>query len=376
MNDDRDVGQRLRGALERIRAPEPQLEQVIGRARRRQARRLMAAGMIAGLVLIGLAVPFILLGPIRGAGPATPVTTPPPPATSPPSTQGLSLPAARPGWVWHTEQASGVAVQAPKSWTFKSAAMGLAAPRALLALGTGPMPAGGDCAPRAAIRALSKDGALLWVLEYTGGENPYEFPPRPTRFDLGPLAGPFECVGERTHLILFRQAGRFFQVHVMFGPRASASLRAEVAAALSSFMAEPQGVSSAQSCRQGLWVYCPEAAWIFQIIDRAGLFQWGNTGQALQAGPTNGRPVPNSNSLIEIWATRADPAGLQTRYQPVTVAAGVTVYGDRTQLVWEAQGFDVWIRPAASSKAALPSGKALDRLVTASLEVPFVDDRS
>ena len=367
MNDDRVVGQRLRGALERIRAPEPQLEQVIGRARRRRARRLLATGTIAGLVLVGLAVPFVLPGPILGAGPATPVTTPPQPVTTPPSTQGLSLPAARPGWVWHTDQASGVAVQAPKSWTFESGAMGLAAPKAQLALGTGPIPAGGDCAPRAAIQALPKDGALLWVLEYTGGENPYEFPPRSATFDLGPLTGPMECVGERTHLVLFRQAGRFFQVHVMFGSRASASLRAEVATALSSFTPESQRVSSAQSCRQGAWVYCPEAAWVFQIINRAGLFHWGNTGQAIEAGPKNAK--------LDIRATRADPAGLQARYQPVTVADGVTVYGDRTQLAWEAQGFDLWIRPA-SYNAALPTGKALERLVKASLEVPFVEDRN
>jgi hypothetical protein len=370
MNDEQRVRQRLRGDLELIRAPEPQLEQVIGRARRRRTRSLLAAVTIAGLVLIGLGVPLILLSPIRGAGPATPGTTPTPPATSPQptTTQRLVLPAARPGWVWHTEQASRVAVQAPKSWTFKSGPMGLAAPRALFALGTGPIPAGGDCAPRAAIRALPKDGALLWVLEYTGGENPYEFPPRPARFDLGPLAGPLECVGERTHLIRFRQAGRFFQVHVLFGPRASAALRVEVAAALSSFIPEAQGTSSGQLCRQGSWVYCPEAAWVFQIIDGAGLFHWGNTGQAIEAGPENAK--------VEVWATRADPAGLQTRYQPVTVADGITVYGDRTQLVWEAQGFDIWIRPAGSSNAGLPTGKALERLVKASLEVPFVDDRS
>jgi hypothetical protein len=366
MNDEQFVRQRLRGDLELIPAPEPQLEQVIGRAQQRRGRRLLAAATVAGLVLVGLSLPLILLSPTRGAGPATPAQAPTRP--QPTTTQHLALPAARAGWVWHTEQASKVAIQAPKSWTFKSGPMGLAAPRGLFALGTGPIPVSADCAPRAAIQALPKDGTLLWALEYTDGENPYEFPPRPARFGLGPLAGPFQCVGERTHVVLFRQAGRFFQVHVMFGPKASAYLRAEVTAALSSFTPEPRGTSSGELCRQGSWIYCPEAAWIFQIINRAGFFHWGNTGHTIEAGPENAK--------VEVWATRAGQAGLQTRYQPVTVAGGITVYGDNTQLVWQAQGFNIWIRPTGSSDAGLPRGKALERLVKASLEVPFIDDRS
>ena len=82
------------------------------------------------------------------------------------------------------------------------------------------------------------------------------------------------------------------------------------------------------------------------------------------------------NAKVEVWATRAGQAALKTRYQPVTVADGVTVYGDKTQLVWQAQGFNIWIRPTGSSDAGLPRGKALGRLVKASLEVPFIDDRS
>jgi hypothetical protein len=366
MNDEQFVRQRLRRDLELIPAPEPQLEQVIGRAQQRRARRLLAAVAVAGLVLVGVGVPLILLGPMRGDGPATPAQAPIKP--QPTTTQRLALPAARAGWVWHTEQASKVAIQAPKSWAFTSGPMGLAAPRALFALGTGPIPVSPGCAPRAAIQALPEDGALLWALEYTDAENPYEFPPRPARFGLGPLAGPSECVGERTHVILFRQAGRFFQIHVMFGPRAPASLRVEVAAALSSFTPEPRGTSSGELCRQGSWTYCPEAAWIFQVINRAGFFHWGNTGHTIEAGP--------ENTKVEMWATRAGQAALQTRYQPVMVVGGITVYGDKTQLVWQAQGLDIWIRPAGSSDAGLPREKALERLVKASLEIRFIDDRS
>jgi hypothetical protein len=371
MTDDQMVGQRLRADLERIQAPEPQLDQLFDRARRRRTRRLAAAWAVVGLVFVGLGVSLVLQSPLRGAGPASPATTPTPSATRPPSAQRLALPPAQSGWAWRVDQVAGVAIQAPKGWTFKTAVVGVAEPTALIALGTGSIPSGGDCAPTAAIRALPKDGVLLWVLEYRNPETPYEFPPRRARFDLGPLLGPFECVGERTHLVSFRQAGRFFQVHVMFGPEAAATLRADAVAALSSLTPEPRGASTQQQCQQGGWIYCPEAAWVFQIINQADYFHWGNTGKAIEAGPKGGPET----AKVNIWATKAEPGGLQTRYRLVAVAEGVTIYGDSTTLVWRAQGLDVRVQPGAGSRAALPSGKALDRLVKASLQTPFLDDR-
>jgi hypothetical protein len=363
MTDDQLVGRRLRAALEHIPAPEPQLEHVFRRAQRRRARGLVAAVTLAGLVLVGLGVPLVLRSPLRDAGPARP------PAASAPPAQRMVLPPARSGWSWHVDQTNGIAVQAPKGWTYTSAVSGPAEPAALFAMGTGPIPEGGDCAPTAAIRALPKKGMLLWVLEYTNPDNPYEFPPRSTRLDLGPLGGPFECIGERTHVLLFRQAGRFFQAHVIFGPAAPAALRADVAAALSSLTVEPQGITTAQLCRQGSWISCPEAAWVFQIINKAGLFHWGNTGKAIEAGPMGG----SKKGAFDIRATKADPAKPSGRYQPVAVAHGVAIYGDGRTLVWRAQGRDIWIQPTVGSSAALPSGKALDRLVQASLTVPFKD---
>jgi hypothetical protein len=370
MTDDQMVGQRLRTDLERIRAPEPYLDHVFDRVRRRRIRRLAAAWTVVGLVVVGLGVPLVLLSPLRGIGPASPATTPTPSGRAP-AAQRPALPPSQPGWAWRVDQADGVAVQAPKGWTFKTAAVGLAEPTALIALGTGSIPSGGDCAPTAAIRALPKDGVLLWVLEYKNPGNPYEFPPRRARVDLGPLLGPFECVGERTRLVSFRQAGRFFQVHVMFGPKATATLRADAVAALSSLTPASRGASTQQQCQQGGWIYCPEAAWVFQLINKAGLFHWGNTGKAIQAGP-EGRP---ETAKVNIWATKAEPGGLQTRYRPVAVAEGVTIYGDSTTLAWRAQGLDVRVQAGDASRAALPSGKALDRLVRASLETPFLDDR-
>jgi hypothetical protein len=366
MTDDQLVRRRLHAALEHIQAPEPQMEHVFRRAQRRRVRGLAAAVSLTALVLVGLGVSLVLLSPLRSAGPGRP------PAASAPPAQRMVLPPARPGWTWHVDQANEVAVQAPEEWTYTTAVSGPAEPAALFAIGTGPIPAGGDCAPTAAIRALPETGMLLWVLEYTNPENPYEFPPRPTSLDLGPLGGPFECIGERTHVLLFRQAGRFFQVHIIFGSAAPASLRADAAAALSSLTVESRGVGTARLCRQGSWTSCPEAAWVFQIIDKAGLFHWGNTGKAIEASRMGG----SRHATFTIRATKADSARPSGRYQPVAVAHGVAVYGDGRTLVWRAQGRDVWVQPTAGSTAALPSGKALDRLVQASLTVPFKDEPS
>jgi hypothetical protein len=366
MTDDQLVGRRLRAALERIQAPEPQLGQVFRRAQRRRVRGLVAAVTLTALVLVGLSVPLVLLWPLPSTGPGRP------PAASAPPAQRVVLPRPRPGWTWHVDQANGVAVQAPEGWTYTSAVSGPAEPAALFAIGTGPIPAGGDCAPTAAIRALPENGVLLWVLEYTSPENSYEFPPRPTGLEMGPLLGPFECIGERTHLLVFRQAGRFFQVHVIFGPAAPAALRAAAAAALSSLRVEQRGVSTAQLCRQGSWTSCPEAAWVFQIINKAGFFHWGTTGKAIEAGRMGG----SKNATFEIRATKAASAKPPARDQPVAVAHGVAIYGDGRELVWRAQGLDIWIQPTAGSNAALPSGKALNRLVQTSLEVPFKDEPS
>jgi hypothetical protein len=70
------------------------------------------------------------------------------------------------------------------------------------------------------------------LYEYPPGQRNTDFPPQPKKFHLGRLGGPFECLGVRAYLILFRSNGRYFQVHVILGRRAG-RLRHTVIAALS-----------------------------------------------------------------------------------------------------------------------------------------------
>jgi hypothetical protein len=360
-DEDRSVGERLRAALVLVEPPPADLGGVVARARRRRASRLAATLAVAAVVLAaGVALPLTVLAP--GGHERLPAKPAPAPVAG---ARPATLPAPPPGWVWHRDAADRVAFQTPATWHVSADTGVNVVPKALFMAGTGPLPAGGECAPTRAIKALPRDGALFFVIEYKASQdiNPYMSPPRPDRLSLGPLLGPFECIGERTHLLLFRDANRFFQIHVLFGRDAPSSLRVAVLASLESFRPEPATVSLAERCRRQ-WVFCPEAAWAFRVTDRAGLFHWGNTGKAVQVGPWD--PQDPSRRL-EVWTTRGGPLP-PPGFDRVALVDGITVYGDGRRLLWRVQGLNVWVQ--AQRPSALPQGAVLAKLVRASLAIP------
>jgi hypothetical protein len=370
--EDRRVGERLRAKLALVEAPPPDLDRVVAQARRLRARRLAAALAVAAVVLAAsIIVPLTVLAP-GGTDQQRPAT--PAPGPQPATTRPAALPAPRPGWVWHRDAADRLAIQTPAAWHLSpDTGVNAMQPMALFVVGTGRLPAGGDCAPTRAIKALPRDGALFWVIEYAGAGldfNPYEFPPRPDRLDLGPAVGR-ECIGEPSHQLLFRQAGRFFQVEVLFGPTARRSLRAAVVASLESLRPAPAADSLAEQCRRQ-WVFCPEAAWVFQALNRAGLFHWGNTGSAIQAGPQD--PKLDPTRKFDLWTTRGGPLPPAGMHE-VAVVDGIAVYGDGDgrRLLWRVQGLNVWVQ-AEQQRSALPGDATLAKLVRASRAIPFVPD--
>ena len=105
----------------------------------------------------------------------------------------------------------------------------------LFAAGTGPVPTGGSCGPTAALKVLHANGALFVLYEY----NQAGFPPRPKHLHLGSLGGPYECWGVKGYVITFADGGRYFQVQVVFGPHAPASLRDQVNRSLNTLHVDP-----------------------------------------------------------------------------------------------------------------------------------------
>jgi len=277
------------------------------------------------------------------------------------------------GWVTNTDNA-GVSIDTPADWTFNGDPVpALAAPAMLFAVGTGPIPTGGNCAPSPAIAALPNDGALFTLQEYgsvdgSAGEWPtYTFPPRPNQFDLGPLMGPFECFGVKAHEIMFQDNGRFFQVFAMFGPDATPSLQQKVEQSLESLQVNPAPGSAqpGSACRRGQWTSCPEAAWVYQVMNRAHVVHLGHRGAQAILGMIGKRS-------FALWTTSSsggEPSG-QCRS-----VADTNVCKVGRQLVWGAQGLLLWVEAAPSpysslrTNPGLPTGTVLERLIRTSESV-------
>ena len=142
-------------------------------------------------------------------------------------------------WIVHHDRRDGLRISTPPEWTFRLRPVpNLVEPTVPFAVGSWELPPGGDCAPTRAIHALPPHGVLLWLYEYHTAPRVRDFPARPAEFHLGRLGGPFECLGVRAYLIRFRDAGRYFQVHVV-ARRAGPGLRARTERVLSSLVVRP-----------------------------------------------------------------------------------------------------------------------------------------
>lgn len=263
-----------------------------------------------------------------------------------------------PGWVRHTDAPGANAdyIDTPASWHVnnKSPTMD---PSVLWVIGTGSVPGGGNCGPTAALRKLPSNGVLFDVMEYSSpnGE-PYTFPPRTGHLGIGPLGSPTECWGVKTHIEVFEDAGRYFQVQAAFGPKASTSLRDEVRQSLNTLhIARYPGTRQpAAQCRAGAWTYCPQAAWIYEMINKAGVFHLGHQGTHAILGMAGKR-------TFAAWTT---PLRMHLSQHHCRRISGVNVCRDGNRQVWPVDGLLVWLKPG------LPTGATLTRLVEASQSIP------
>jgi hypothetical protein len=118
-------------------------------------------------------------------------------------------------------------------------------PRELLTAGTGPLPAGGNCAqnPGAALAAMGRADVLVTVLERYGSVR--GTPPRPRRFVLprAVASEAQECAGRgasfATHFLSFSAGGRGFDVLVAVGRAAPPERVRQALAILDSLRVRP-----------------------------------------------------------------------------------------------------------------------------------------
>jgi hypothetical protein len=143
------------------------------------------------------------------------------------------------GWV--TFRTDGVRIRHPSGWNATARPLTpVTSPEQVLAVASFAFPKAlrpNGCRPAGTLAEKQPSGAVIFVIEY-GADNPNAFPQRPTRFKLRGFAY-YECFG-RSYQLRFREAGRYFQVFVSFGRRATSSTRAIALRILDSFGANPR----------------------------------------------------------------------------------------------------------------------------------------
>jgi hypothetical protein len=155
-----------------------------------------------------------------------------PPGTSPPSIDSKAVPE------------SPVSVDLPAGWIGKDDPVpSSSAPRVVAAYGTWDFPTGGECGPEAALGDLPTDGALVWVVEYGDPRYSGDFYSSPGpgfSIDLQTPPARWECAAAApSRMYPFRVTGRFFEIHVAFGPDASAETIGQANGVITSLGAEP-----------------------------------------------------------------------------------------------------------------------------------------
>jgi hypothetical protein len=243
-----DLEDRIRESLQDPRRqlpvwPDP-MPRILRAARRQRAGLAAGIGLLAAVIAVAVVVPVLALRSSTGAGPGLSTSSSPSPRHSVPAPPP-------PGWVRHTARAwpqsswqgpsGAVSIDAPAAWHFnRNPAPALLSPTMLFAVGTGPVPTGGSCAPTAALKTLPANGALFVLYESSQYDYTHAgLPPRPERLRLGAIGGPYECWGVKGYVIRFADGGRFFQAQAVFGPHAPASLRAEVTRSLNTLHVDP-----------------------------------------------------------------------------------------------------------------------------------------
>jgi hypothetical protein len=154
-----------------------------------------------------------------------------PPRTPPPPVESALVP-ARP-----------ISVDVPTGWVAKDEPVpGTSGPRVAAAYGTWDFSTGGACGPEEALAELPPDGALVWFVEYANPGNAGDFISLLPQFsiDLQDPPARWECAAAApSRMYLFRDGGRFFEVHVALGLEATATTVQQANDLIVSLRAEP-----------------------------------------------------------------------------------------------------------------------------------------
>jgi hypothetical protein len=113
------------------------------------------------------------------------------------------------------------------------------------------------------------------------------------------------------------------------------------------------------------WSRSPAAAWLREVLVKAGSRPPGSTGSAL-VGRINrvGFHAWTTDGSLTPRALAREGYSLRTRVN------GVAVYSDSVRVVWAVQSLTVWAEPTASGDL-LDDMSVIKRLVDATKDVPY-----
>jgi len=136
-----------------------------------------------------------------------------------------------------------VSVDLPAGWIGKNDPVpSSSAPRVVTAYGIWDFPTGGDCGPEPALGDLPRDASLVWVVEHadSGYAGDFYSPGPGFSIDLQTPPARWACAaGAPSRMYLFRVAGRFFEIHIAFGPDANEETIGQANGVITSLRAEP-----------------------------------------------------------------------------------------------------------------------------------------
>ena len=146
---------------------------------------------------------------------------------------------------WLLYKSQGVTLRYPANWHATTTPLThVTDPEQIVAIASYPLPRSnrGDngCQPQEALDHLPATGAFIYGWEdpadsVFGPPRASDFPARPAHFKL-PRYAQYECSGPG-YMLVFRDNGRFFQMHVALGRHATPATRQEVLRILDSFHA-------------------------------------------------------------------------------------------------------------------------------------------
>lgn len=354
----------LRDSIARVSPPKGRLEDVIARARHRHRVRRLGALLAGAFVLAAFVVPLILLLPLSGG-----------PANVKRNMAGTST----------TEMidVGGVRVSVPDSWYGRVFYLpGYTRP--VFQLATFSLPDTTDIPATSARSLMGAQDVLLVLVEYSAicpcpGFDPTTMPLTiapddfSTPFDVWDQLPPQPAEVPVAHALArrtFEVNGRSFDLWIEFGQRpadpASVDRVNAVLASLSIgdyvYPTQPDGLCNQWSPPKD--PDCPETVWLKSVLAISGFNIVDDPDESTLVGQVGA-------DRFFIW-TKPGEEPLADGGLPVLATIGsATLYGDGSQIVWRAQGLDVWVAPGPLAGDKIPGLDILKGLVEATTRTPM-----